>query len=119
MKIEYNYIPQRDTERIWKIKDVHDGRGFGVYCNRDIKRFERIGETHYVVDTMAIVITELGKFHNHSEKPNCSAIFGTGGNVKLMALRNIDSGEELTADYKNYSKILNIEKPNPDWKIRE
>ena len=115
MKIEYNYIPPIDTERIWKIKDIHDGRGFGVYCDRDIKRFECIGQTHYVVDKMAIAITELGKFHNHSEKPNCEAIFGTTGHIKLMALRNIDSGEELTADYENYSEILNIENPDKGW----
>jgi hypothetical protein len=115
MKTEYNYIPQKDSERFWTIKDVHDGRGFGVYADKSLGTNEMIGDTHYIVDNMAIAITELGKFHNHSENPNCEAIT-SGHNIELSAIRDIEKGEELTVNYKNYEHIFNIEKPNNNWK---
>jgi SET domain-containing protein len=114
MKTEYNYIPQQDEDRRWKIKDVHDGRGFGVYTDIYLDSGQVVGDTHYTVDNMAIAITELGKFHNHSEEPNCEAIPGMH-NVEIVAIRDISIGEELTVNYQDYEMILNIEKPN-NWK---
>jgi hypothetical protein len=116
--MDYNYIPQKDTERFWTIKDVQDGRGFGVYTNKHLSATQIIGDTHYTIDNMAIAITELGKFHNHSEKPNCEVIMGVH-NIELSALRDIAKGEELTVNYQDYEMILNIEKPNNNWKKGE
>ena len=117
MKTEYNYIPQKDDERFWIIKDIHNGKGFGVYTQKALDLGHIVGDTHYILDNMAIAITELGKFHNHSDKPNCEAIGGMYV-IELVALNNIEVGEELTVNYKDYEMILNIEKPN-NWKKSE
>tara|TARA_B100000287_G_C20304969_1_gene651452 strand:- start:95 stop:451 length:357 start_codon:yes stop_codon:yes gene_type:complete len=117
MKAEYNYIPQKDSERFWKIKDVHDGRGFGVYADRFIEENEVIGDTHYILGSMAIAITELGRFHNHSEEPNCEITYGMH-NIELSAIRDIEKGDEITVNYVDYEMIQNIEKPN-NWKKGE
>ena len=117
MKAEYNYIPQKDSERFWTIKDVHDGRGFGVYADRFIEENEVIGDTHYILGSMAIAITELGRFHNHSEEPNCEITYGMH-NIELSAIRDIEKGDEITVNYVDYEMIQNIEKPN-NWKKGE
>ena len=117
MKTQYNYIPQKDSERFWIIKDIHNGKGFGVYTNKSLKPDQIVGDTHYIVDGVAIAITELGKFHNHSDKPNCEAIIGIHI-IEIVALSNIKVGEELTVNYQDYEMILNIEKPN-NWKKGE
>jgi len=113
--LTYNYLPQKDSERFWTIKDIHDGRGFGVYANNDISIGSSIGDSHYIIDNMAIAITELGKFHNHSENSNCEAI-DIMYSMELIAKTNILAGDELTVNYSDYKRILNIEKPNKNWK---
>lgn len=117
MKAIYNYIPQKDSERTWKIKDIHDGRGFGLYTEKFLESGQIVGDTHYKVDNMAIAITELGKFHNHSDNPNCEILVGMHC-IELAAINDIDEGEELTVNYQEYEQILNIEKPN-NWKKGE
>lgn len=67
-------------------------------------------------------------FYNHSCQPNS----GFGGNVILVALRDIKAGEELTVDYAmhraepKYVLTCNCQKPNcrktvtgDDWKNPE
>jgi len=117
VKTQYNYIPQKDSERFWIIKDIHNGKGFGIYTEKYIVSGQIVGDTHYVLDNIAIAITELGKFHNHSDKPNCEAVSSMHV-IELIAINNIEVGEELTVNYKDYEMILNIEKPN-NWKKGE
>jgi len=66
---------------------------------------------------MAIAITELGRFHNHSEEPNCEITYGMH-NIELSAIRDIEKGDEITVNYVDYEMIQNIEKPN-NWKKGE
>ena len=100
-QLPYNYLPQKDSERKWTIKDIHDGRGFGVYTNEYFSLGDIIGDTHYIVGNMSFAITELGRFHNHSDEPN---------SIELEAIKDIKKGEELTVNYDDYGDVLNIEK---------
>ena len=115
---DYTYIPQKDSERFWTIKDIHNGKGFGVYCSKDIKKGEIIGDTHYVVDKLAIAITELGKFHNHSDKPTCKAV-KTNHKYIISSINDMNAGKEITVNYNDYLNTLNIEQRNKDWKKGE
>jgi hypothetical protein len=67
-------------------------------------------------------------YFNHSCEPNC----GIGGNVLLVAMRDIQAGEELTADYSmhfadpNYSMQCNCQTSScrhtvtgNDWQLPE
>ena len=108
-QLPYNYLPQKDSERKWIIKDIHDGRGFGVYANEHFSLGDIIGDTHYIMGNMAFAITELGRFHNHSDEPNCSANI-ISNSIELEAIKEIKKGEELTVNYDDYGDILNIEK---------
>lgn len=45
-------------------------------------------------------ITREGAAVNHSRQPNCEIAHVPGGNLHLIALRDIDAGEELTHDYR-------------------
>lgn len=45
-------------------------------------------------------ITEAGAAVNHSREPNCEIAHTPGGNLYLVALRDIEAGEELTHDYR-------------------
>lgn len=38
---------------------------------------------------------------NHSEEPNCVAEEDENGNLYILAIRDIEVGEELTFDYNN------------------
>tara|TARA_B100001094_G_scaffold270549_1_gene275440 strand:- start:59 stop:412 length:354 start_codon:yes stop_codon:yes gene_type:complete len=115
---EYTYIPQKDSERFWTIKDVQDGRGFGAYCSKDINKGELIGDSHYTIDNLAIAITEIGKFHNHSDNPTCKAVY-INNRYTILSINNMKTGEEITVNYNDYSSTLNIEKINKSWKKGE
>ena len=95
---DYTYIPQKDSERFWTIKDIHNGKGFGVYCSKDI--------------------TELGKFHNHSDKPTCKAV-KTNHKYTISSINDMNAGKEITVNYNDYLNTLNIEQRNKDWKKGE
>jgi hypothetical protein len=60
--------------------------------------------------------TELGKFHNHSDNPNCHNELVDGNKRYLVATRDIPEGEELTTDYRLQS---DLEQPIDGWNINE
>ena len=50
--------------------------------------------------------TPLGGFVNHSENPN-SEFYSCGQYLKMRTLKDIESGEELTANYSLYKPCQN------------
>lgn len=70
-------------------KDEADER----YSNRDITYLFSSGEDEVVIDGFGTAM-----FINHSCDPNCESE-SIDGRVFIVAIRNIDAGEELTYEY--------------------
>lgn len=58
----------------------------------------------------------LDDFVNHSCDPNCRLDYRTGGRVFLVALRDIDPGEELSFDYATTTTQAGID-AFPGWRF--
>lgn len=41
----------------------------------------------------------IARYINHACRPNCEVEIGRDGRIKVMAIKNIDAGEELNYDY--------------------
>ena len=99
LKQHYMYKPLPDNVTInrspihglglWATKDIPNGHIFGVTHVKDIEF-----EDNYIR-------TPLGGFFNHSTTPNCE-IVEDGRFLKLRAISDIKSGEEITAFYTLY-----------------
>jgi hypothetical protein len=111
------YIPMTDKERMWTIKDIGTGKGYGIFIDRSIKKDMLVGNLYWTNGTIAYAITELAQWINHSKNPNCIA-HTDGNKLYLHTSTNIPKGHELTVDYTDYQilhHIRNIESPNATW----
>ena len=73
--------------------------GVGLFASADIPRDELIHETHVFQGGLGWVNIVPNALFNHARtKPNCY-IVSKSGRKKLMAKRDIVSGEELLVDY--------------------
>ena len=82
--------------------------GEGMFASEYIEEGEAIGlasinKTHK---------TLLGRYTNHAEDPNCIFMLLLNDDYIMIALKNINAGEELTIDYSEH--IL-----NPDYYLGE
>jgi SET domain-containing protein len=78
--------------------------GLGLFANMDIVEGEVLGITHVKDDRFpnGLIRTPLGGFFNHSEDPNIK-IEETGGDLLIIiAIRDINKAEEITAKYNMY-----------------
>lgn len=82
--------------------------GLGLFAVEDIPAGHDLGIAH-IADARyenGYIRTPLGGFFNHSENPNCEAVKNDnetfGEVINLVTLKNIKSGEELTAFYWLY-----------------
>ena len=83
--------------------------GMGVFTPISLKRGDVVGVSHANYDGQWYMTTH--GYYNHSEHPNC--IVEDRDNLKLIiALVDINAGEELTADYREQS---DLEQPKEDW----
>lgn len=73
--------------------------GRGVICTHPIKRGEVIGPSR-ISDKR----TPLGRFANHSRRPNARMALVQDGEVDLIANRPIVVGEEITVDYRQVAR---------------
>jgi SET domain-containing protein len=95
-------------------------QGKGVFANDDIKKGELVGifKGRIIPDTKgnlakygdyllpvdyrnAILVGNVFKFTNHSCNPSC----GVKDGVKIIALKEIPKGEEITIDYDTIEYI--------------
>jgi|TARA_R110000823_G_C15951164_1_gene501773 hypothetical protein len=78
------------------VEDIQPGHEFGITHIKD-SRFEN-----------GYIRTPLGGFFNHSDSPNCEAYATVNGEyIQLRSLKQIKSGEELTAAYWLYNLDIN------------
>ena len=82
--------------------------GLGLFATEKIDGQTLIGITHHPQkeNEDGYIRTPLGGFGNHSDDPNCFKLLMENGVWFIGALRDIESGEELTWTYTLY----NIEK---------
>jgi hypothetical protein len=91
--------------------DKSDLGGKGVFAAKDIKKGETIGLLHKIIKIGSkYEFTELGKMHNHKDKPNCHNE-RIDNKRYLVASENIKKGQELTTDYRLQP---DLEQPQ-DW----
>ena len=84
--------------------------GIGLFTPVNLKVGDVIGVSHANYDDQWYMTTH--GYYNHSENPNC--IIENRDNLKLIvALVDINIGEELTVDYREQ---LDLEQPKEDWK---
>lgn len=96
----YKPLPTYLTIKLSKIE------GLGLFTLEDIDDDFRIGVTHVRDDRFqdGYIRTPLGGFFNHSENPNCKVVYENDF-IYLETIREIKSGEELTAKYTLYNPI--------------
>ena len=88
-----------------------------MFASKDLKKGEVIGLLHDIIEMgNKYKFTELGKFHNHSDNPNCHNELVDGNKRFLVATRDISEGEELTTDYRLQP---DLEQPIENWSINE
>jgi len=93
------YLPLPKNVTI-KQSPIH---GLGMFATEDIAAGFDYGITHVKDDRFqdGYIRTPLGGFINFSKIPNCEFIEFDGG-FTFRTIKDIKSGEELTADYPLY-----------------
>lgn len=98
----YNPLPSYLT-----IKDsgIH---GLGLFATDDIDADVDMGITHIKDPRFehGYSRTPLGGFFNHSKNPNCKVIYD-GLFIRLVSIKQIMAGEEITAEYTFYDPLKN------------
>ena len=80
--------------------------GLGLFACTKITSKTELGITH-VKDkrfSHGYIRTPLGGFFNHSVTPNCEAVYD-GHFIKLLTIKNINLGDEITVDYTKHDWI--------------
>jgi len=83
--------------------------GLGLFAAKNILPKTELGISH-VKDkrfSHGYIRTSLGGFFNHSEKPNCEAKYAEDF-IKLKTITAINSGEEITVDYRKHDWIKKL-----------
>tara|TARA_B100000214_G_scaffold367926_1_gene338726 strand:+ start:12 stop:335 length:324 start_codon:yes stop_codon:yes gene_type:complete len=86
-----------------KSSSIH---GLGLFAIDEIAAQSELGISHVKDDRFShgYIRTPLGGFFNHSNIPNCEAIYD-GDLIKIKTLVNINCGDEITVNYKKHDWI--------------
>jgi len=76
------------------MSDIH---GYGMFAKKDIEKNQYIGMAS--IDNK--YKTYLGRYVNHSRRPNIKFIFTDTGDLITKSIKEIKTGEELFVDYTN------------------
>lgn len=78
--------------------------GLGLFATDNIDVNFRIGVTHVFDNRFpdGYIRTPLGGFFNHSDSPNCKVVYDDEF-IYLETIKEIKSGEEITATYTMYN----------------
>ena len=92
-------------------------QGNGVFAKTDYPENYTIGKLHDLVDGKAVSNswTELAKYHNHSNTPNCKNTYNNNTR-HLTTIKPVNKGEELTTDY---TLQPDLEQPGVNFKENE
>jgi hypothetical protein len=85
--------------------------GLGIFATENIPIGIDLGPTHLINNDFegGVIRLPLGGFFNHSENPNCKIIEGYYSDMlkhkclRLLTIKNIQIGEEITAKYTLYN----------------
>ena len=85
--------------------------GLGLFATEDIDANTDLGPTHILNQDFedGVIRLPLGGFFNHSNFPNCKIIEGIYNEtssykcLRLITIKDIKAGEELTAKYTLYT----------------
>ena len=80
--------------------------GLGLFATRFISSGFDLGVAHvHMVEWLSFpqnyCRTPLGGFYNHSNDPNCKLV-DSGSLKRLITIKNIESGDEITCKYTIY-----------------
>ena len=76
--------------------------GYGVFANKRLYQDLPIAIAIYYFLGVPHITVDFGKWINHSYKPNSKLYFDSyTGRYYLVAIRDIDHNEEITADYND------------------
>ena len=80
--------------------------GLGLFADENLVANTELGISHVKDKKFEnnYIRTPLGGFVNHSTTPNCE-FYKDGDYIKLRTIRNINEGNELTAEYWLYDII--------------
>ena len=80
--------------------------GLGLFATENINRGADLGVSHvqHAKYLNGYIRTALGGFVNHSENPNCE-LKEIGIEMKLIVIKDIEAGQELTLKYKLYDPV--------------
>ena len=80
--------------------------GLGLFAIAEITSETELGISHVKDDRFShgYIRTPLGGFFNHSIMPNCKAVYD-GDFIKIITVTNINSGDEITVDYRKHDWI--------------
>jgi SET domain-containing protein len=95
-------------------------KGMSLFSNKDVKKGEEVGKLLSKTKTLngrpiwqieeKLWETDvIGRYINHSSKPNTKAIV-RDGEVFLIAVRDINKDEEITINYSSIEKMLGVDK---------
>ena len=85
--------------------------GTGIFCQEEVPAHINMGVAQVRNPGGVYRVTELGRYHNHSEDPNSYNII-IGNNRHLFSKRHLSPGEEITVDYRMQP---DLEQPGPGW----
>lgn len=91
--------------------DIH---GLGVFSTKEFTSDVDVGKSHIGIGfingkLIAGEATELGRFQNHSNEPNCINKI-IGNDLHMVTTKEIVPGDELVVDfYQNANICINIE----------
>ncbi len=96
----FNPLPSNVTV---KKSNIH---GLGLFAKEKISSQTVLGIAHVKDDRFShgYIRTPLGGFLNHSNKPNCEAVY-FGDFIKIITLIDLTSGVEITVDYTKHDWI--------------
>ena len=95
----YKPLPNYLTIRVSGIE------GLGLFATAKIEQGTNLGVCHIPNEDYenGYIRTPLGGFINHSDNPNVVKIDKDWGRLHLVAIRDIDEGEEVTVTYTLYN----------------
>jgi len=85
--------------------------GFGIFSSEFIPANTNLGAAQIKRDDGSYDVTNLGRYHNHSNEPNCYNMMKDGVRY-LYTNKNLNPGEEVTVDY---TLQPDLEQPIATW----
>lgn len=95
---------------VWRIGPSRI-QGLGIFMRAALRQGNVIGLAHWMANGRWQT-TPLGRFHNHSTRPNALSI-NVGGRRYLFAARDLFPGDEITVDYRLQP---DLEQPQGGWR---